>query len=139
MPFIVRWPGRVKAGSESNALISQIDLIADLAKLTKQSLAAGAAPDSQEMLSVLLGKSTDGRKDLVEQGYDTFGYRHGNWKLVLDKTGKHLELYNLANDIAEQHNLAAQQPAKVKELQAQLQRIKGNDTQPLNSNSYSND
>ena len=46
--------------------------------------------------------------------------RKGDWKLVYRMQTGELELYNLADDIGEQHNLAAEQPAKVKELAAEL-------------------
>ena len=46
--------------------------------------------------------------------------RKGDWKLVYRMQSGELELYDLANDIGEQRNLAAEQPGKVKELAAEL-------------------
>ena len=59
VPFLVRWPGRVKPGV-SDALVSQIDLFASLAAFTRQSLPVGAAPDSENVLPALLGRSKTG-------------------------------------------------------------------------------
>lgn len=64
VPFVVRWPGRVPAGI-SDALVSQVDLLASLAALTGQTLADAA--DSQDTLAAFLGTSSVGRRVLVEQ------------------------------------------------------------------------
>jgi len=55
VPFIVRWPGHVPAGTTSDHLISSIDLIRTLASVLKEDLPADAAPDSFDMLSEFLG------------------------------------------------------------------------------------
>ncbi len=65
MPFLARWPKRIKPGV-SDALIGQWDLMASLAALTGQKLSAGAGPDSQNVLPALLGESKTGRDHLVE-------------------------------------------------------------------------
>ena len=57
VPFLVRWPGRVKRGV-SDALMSQVDLLASFAAFTGQKLAPTDAPDSQDMLGTLLGGSS---------------------------------------------------------------------------------
>ena len=56
VPFIVRWPGHVAAGT-SSALVCQIDLLASLASMMGQTLAPTDAPDSTNILDALLGKS----------------------------------------------------------------------------------
>ena len=54
VPFIVRWPGRVKPGT-SDALVSQVDFLASFAALVKQPLAGARAPDSVDTLAAFLG------------------------------------------------------------------------------------
>lgn len=66
VPFVARWPERIKPGV-SEALVCQIDLLASFAAMTGQSLARGDAPDSQNTLPAFLGESKTGRKLLVEQ------------------------------------------------------------------------
>ena len=131
IPFIVRWPGRVKPGV-SDALIGQVDFCATLARLADVKPPRGAAPDSSNVLPALLGDSRTGRTVLVEQGMP-LALRQGPWKFI-DRPGRgqrparareegdetigeiplapNVELYNLAEDIAEKHNLARTNPQK---------------------------
>ncbi len=136
VPFIVRWPGQVKSGV-SPALISQVDLAASFAALTGQRLDPVDAPDSQNVLPALLGKSETGRASLVEydQGKER-ALRAGDWKFILpgttsDGLGPWTDvkipapgfLFNLANDPGETNNLAKAHPEKVAIMAAQLSAI----------------
>ncbi len=128
MPFIVRWPAKIKPG-ESAALISQVDLLASLAKVGGYELPRDAAPDSFDVLPALLGQVKDGREHLIEQAQfpASLAVRKGQWKLIpppSDAPGGKTELYDLTNDPGERNNLAAQQPEKVKELAALLKQVK---------------
>ncbi len=130
IPLIVRWPTKVKPGT-SDALVSQMDFLASFAALTGQAIPSGQAADSENHLAALLGNAPVGRQYLVEQNNNgaPFGFRSGNWKLLPKGGGKGADgpaLYNLATDLSEGKNLAKQQPAKVKEMQAQLKKICGN-------------
>ena len=136
VPFIVRWPGKVKRGV-SNALVSQIDFLTSLAAFTKQNLADADAPDSQNVLSALLGKAKTGRTHLVEQA-SALSLRVGQWKYIEPNRGQKVnpntntemgtdpdgQLYDLATDLGETHNVAKQHPDRVKEMSALLQRIR---------------
>jgi len=127
-PFIVRWPKRVPAGRTSDALVCQIDLLASLAALTQQKLPNHAGPDSVNVLPALLGKSQHGRDQLVEQG-SSIAVRQGNWKLIeAGKAGP--QLYNLADDLAETTDVAAEHPDKVKELAKLLADIRKSGRMP---------
>jgi arylsulfatase A-like enzyme len=146
-PFIVRWPNHVPAGKTSDALVCQVDLLASLAALTHQKLSTHPlpigegrgqgvlpAPDSVNVLPVLLGQSQHGRDELVEQAH-TLALRIGDWKFIEPrKPSGNLkpqpELYNLADDLAEEHNLANEHPEKVKELAAELNKIRNSGRQP---------
>lgn len=138
VPTIAYWPGRIKPG-KSDALISQVDFFVSFAKLVGQDISnKSVAPDSFDMLSVLLGESTVGRKELVEEAF-TMCLRSGDWKYIAPQTkpepawmaNKDVEsglqitpqLYNLGNDPAEQLNLADKFPEKVKDLSARLSKI----------------
>ena len=139
VPLLVRWPRRVKPAT-SDALICQIDLLASLASLTRQKLPEAAGPDSIDVLPALLGESKQGRDSLVEQG-SGLAIRKGNWKYIpprgpgrKQKTDKDAkapttanaatgELYDLSTDLGETKNLAAENPAKVKELADLLSKI----------------
>ncbi len=133
VPFIAHWPGHIPTG-DSGALICHVDMLASFAALTGQKLIEAAGPDSFNILPALLGDKT-GREYLVEQGR-VLSLRKGTWKLVPTgpgagkgkKTGKRApatpELYNLADDLSETKNIAAQHPDIVKEMSAKLEEIK---------------
>jgi arylsulfatase A-like enzyme len=133
-PFIVRWPKHVPAGATSSALICQIDLLASLSALTSQKLPNHAAPDSVNVLPALLGKSMEGRRLLVEQGRN-IALRQNNWKFI-EPAAKTIsaeakpQLYDLGDDLGEQHNLASKMPAKVKELSKALDGIRKSGRMP---------
>lgn len=136
VPLIVRWPGRVRPGT-STALVSQVDLLASFAALTGQRLGSIDAPDSFDMMPVLLGTLKSGRTGLVAQA-GALSLRQRNWKYIEanDKqkvsrdTNMELgndtvpQLYDLHSDPGETKNLAASDPDRVKEMNAELDRIR---------------
>ena len=128
VPFIVRWPARVNPGI-SDALISQVDLLASLAKLTGQTIEKGEAPDSENHLSSLIGKDPKGRTFLLEQTLQAgpFGLRDGSWKLFpgggTTRGVSEIKLYNLDNDLSETRDLAAEMPEKVRQMKEKFDEI----------------
>ncbi|WP_254060944.1 sulfatase-like hydrolase/transferase [Mucilaginibacter sp. L196] len=132
IPFIISWPGKIKP-QVSDALVSQMDMLASFSVFLKQPIPAGDATDSENLIDAFLGRSDKGRSVYIEQGGALAIVRDG-WKyitpnngapynnLVEIETGNSTEpqLYNLNNDIGEKHNLAAQYPEKVKDLKALL-------------------
>lgn len=137
VPTIVSWPGGVQPGV-SDALVSQVDLFASLAKLAGCEPLATDYSDSEDQLDAWLGKSATGRTYLVEEAF-TMGLRFGNWKYI--KPGKGAEpvwlakkfiepgfatepqLYNLETDPGERINVAAENPELVEKLQQELESI----------------
>lgn len=133
VPFVVRWPGRVKPGV-SEALVGQVDLVATLAALTGQAVDAPSAPDSQNVLPALLGDSRVGRSTLVEHS-GGLAMREGSWKFIPKRpgvkrapftdteTGNHpeVQLYDLSSDLGETQNIAQEHPDKVARLQSLLE------------------
>jgi arylsulfatase A-like enzyme len=127
VPFIARWPGHIPAGGDSAALFAHIDMMPTFAAMTGQKLAAGAGPDAVNVLSALLGeKGAKGRDELVLQnnGQAPLALRSGSWKLV-QRAQAEPELFNLATDPAEKTDLAATEPARVKEMIARLAVLRG--------------
>lgn len=127
LPFLARWPKRIKPGV-SDALICQVDLVASLAALTGQKASAQSARDSRNILPALLGESKQGRDVLVEHA-NGLALRQGQWKLIpagapdngkKKKQARVLELYDLAADLGETKNVAAQHPEVVSKMQAVL-------------------
>ncbi len=131
VPFIVRWPGRARVGA-SDALICHVDMLASFAALTGQKLPDAAGPDSCNILPALLGGNR-GRDHLVVHGHAKFvALRQGSWKFIPvpdgtkkgKRAGSAFQLYNLAEDAGESNNVAAENPAKAKEMQELLQQIR---------------
>ena len=151
VPFIVRWPGRVKPGT-SDALISQVDFPATFAALAKAKFESKTSPDTQNILPALLGDSPKGRSNLVEHA-GGLAIRSGDWKYIPVRPGAprnkntdtetgnnpRVQLYNLANDPGETKNLAEEQPGKAKELAALLEQEKAKGiAPPLKANARQN-
>jgi arylsulfatase A-like enzyme len=90
VPFLVRWPGRIKPGI-SEALACQIDLPASMAALTGQKLGSGDAPDSLDVLGALLGRTQTGRDHLVEHA-GSLSLLQGDWKYIEPSKGARMNV-----------------------------------------------
>jgi arylsulfatase A-like enzyme len=123
MPFLARWPGRIKAGTENDFLGAFWDMMptmADLAGVT-------GLPDNIDGISfapTLFGRKAEKIHDyLYWEFYEGGGkqaVRKDNWKAVRLNVNKDrnapIELYNLHADPGEQNNIASQHPEVVEEL-----------------------
>jgi arylsulfatase A len=122
VPFLVRWPGHIKPGV-STALVNQIDFVASFAAMLKVSLPADQAIDSRDNLAALLGKDQAGLPFMIEEA-GTLAIRQGTWKYVAPRGKKGQEqLFDLAQDVGEQHNVAAKHPERVQRLKQLLQEL----------------
>jgi arylsulfatase A-like enzyme len=130
VPFIVRWPARVKPGV-SDALVCQVDLAASFAALTGRKLAPGDAPDSQNVLPALLGETKSGRKELVEHdGIGRLAFRDGLAKYVqparrgAGAVAPAPEFYDLGADPGETNNAHSAQSERSAKLSERLEAIR---------------
>ena len=142
VPFIVRWPGPVPAGTTSDALIGVVDIFATLAAVVGETKLdrTTTAPDSVNVLPALLGPPSPQplRRDLLLQSANgVYAIRRGPWKWIegvpLAPKGKKAaaatgpkadqfrpRLVNLADDPAEAHDVSAAHPEIARELAATL-------------------
>ena len=139
VPFIARWPGRVKPGSVSDETITLTDLMATAAEIASATVPETAGEDSYSILPVLTGQPLSGplREATVHHSMDgMFSQRQGEWKLI-DGQGPGSnqwsgpqpgdppgQLYNLADDISETKNLYRERPEIVERLKALLEKYK---------------
>jgi len=130
VPFIVRWPEVVTSNSVNSNLIHQADLLATFAEILDQEIPDNAGEDSFSLFGLLQGEDSPVRIHAVScSGKGLPGIRSGNWKLILGpgsggwakgSEDEPIQLYNLAEDIGETQNLAAQQPERVTDMKAVL-------------------
>ena len=138
VPFIARWPGKIKPGTESAAL-------------TGVKIPDGGCRDSINVLPVILGETQKSPREtfVAHNGgvNGPFGFRAGNWKLNTAGQGgygnnarrggtpnastvkpaqpeKGPQLFDLSADLGETKNLATEKPEKLKEMQELLAKIR---------------
>lgn len=128
-PMIARWPGKIRAGQETDHVSVQYDLLATLAELIghKQPFAT----DGLSFLPTLLAQPDKQKKhpflywEYPEKG-GQLAIRMGNWKAVKTnlRTNRKApwELYDLAKDVSETTNIAAQHPDLIRQFDAILAR-----------------
>lgn len=143
VPFIVRWPAVVKAGSICNDTTCLTDLLATMAEIIGDPLPNDAGEDSVSMLPNLKGASKGPvREATVHHSINgTFAIRKGKWKLIEAphsggwsaprprdrdqwKDLPSVQLYDLASDPGETKNLSDSNPTVVGELQALLKKYR---------------
>ena len=148
VPFLVRWPGKVAAGTASDETICHVDFMATICAALELPLPSNAGPDSWNVLPAWLGGPADPplREATVCVGSNSFVYsiRQGPWKLLVTESGEYHEprtgtkkdlkqtlpapqLFDLASDPAEQRNLATTNPGKLQELTALLAKYRAQD------------
>jgi arylsulfatase A-like enzyme len=114
VPFIARWPGRIKAGATSDHIGYFGDFFATACDLTGQSMPPGL--DSISFLPALLGKRNGQRRhkylywEFYEQG-SRQAVRFGNWKAIREPMiAGRIELFDLSKDLGEQNDLGGKHP-----------------------------
>jgi arylsulfatase A len=140
IPFLVRWPGKVKSGTRSDALLCLTDLMATAAEITGAKIPDDAAEDSFTFLPVLLGKEKTVRTSVVNHSIQgQFAIREGSWKLSFcpgsggwSKPGDKealkqglppIQLVDLSTDIGELNNQQASHPEVVERMTKLMESI----------------
>lgn len=139
IPFIVRWPGKVKSGSTSDQLICLTDLFATSAEILAVDVPSATCEDSVSFLSALSGQPiVSTRAGVIHHSFTGhFAYRQDKWKLILARgsggwtspkenevaaDALKAQLYDLSIDPGEQHNLYSAEPAVAERLLALLKK-----------------
>ena len=134
VPMVVKWPGKIKPNTRSNAMVQSIDFYPTIHKIL------GTKPEKPEVIDGIDITPAFEGKPLNREAIFTYfphappvpdwippaiSVHHGNWKLIREfhqgPNGEHFyRLYNLANDIGEQHNIAYKRPGLVQTLDTMI-------------------
>lgn len=137
VPFIVSWPSKIAAGQQSNALVSQIDLLGSMAGMLNARLPKGSAPDSENAMNVIMGIDKVGRQYVIEQSLThVLSVRTPQWKYIEPNDGEPSiewapkvetgnypapQLYNMRDELYERKNVAEKYPEQTARLANILQ------------------
>ncbi|MGA0374078.1 MAG: sulfatase family protein [Flavobacteriaceae bacterium] len=135
VPFFTYWKGEIQPGV-SDAMVSQLDLLSSLAQLVGSEI---RTDDSLPLMDLLMGKSDQGRDELVIEATSRTAFKKGDWVMIPPYKGpavnekvqielgndSDFQLYNLAQDIGQQNNLADSQPEKLQEMLTDFEAIRG--------------
>ncbi|MFP4157577.1 MAG: sulfatase family protein [Opitutales bacterium] len=135
VPFVLRWPARVKPGGQSNEPVCVTDFMRTAAALTDTEMPEDAAPDSFDMSHLFLRTEPAGpvRDLIISQSFNgLFSIADARWKLIPNMSGKSLmsypnddqypdrydtwQLYDLQNDPGETANVYAEHPEEARRL-----------------------
>lgn len=139
VPFIIKWPGKIQAGSQQDQTISLVDVMATVADISEYRLQDHEGEDSYSLILLLEGNQQVGnfREATVFHSIDgSFAIRQGDWKLLLAKGSggwsapkpgspeenglPEVQLYNLKTDVGETSNVEAEHPEIVASLRKLL-------------------
>ncbi len=157
VPCLMRWTGRIPAGSRCDALATSMDLLPTMAGLAGATLPREHPPDGKDIWPLMSYPAT------ARTPYDVFLYlwmdelhavRSGHWKLVVKEAHREpfspARLYNLDEDPGERQDVAAQNPDLVGKLKSEAQRARevfgdaatgtrGRNTRPLGTAAWSSE
>ncbi|WP_373650387.1 sulfatase [Schlesneria sp. DSM 10557] len=130
VPAMVRWPGRIAAGSRTDRIALTMDIFPTV--LDAAGVEAVPVAEGISFLPTLVGEVQENTtRDLYfvrREGGPAYGGKtiealiRGDWKLIQDSPFKPLELYNLKSDPGETTNLTSQEPRVYQELSTALRR-----------------
>ena len=118
VPCIVKWPGKIPAGTTSNAFLTSLEILPTLCAATGAVPTKGVPLDGFDMLSVLQGKRASARTEMFWQRKLDKGARVGHWKWVESSRGN--GLFDLRHDIGERRDLSKERPEILKRVQARF-------------------
>lgn len=118
VPFFVHWQGVTKPNTTNNSVVQSTDLFPTLVEIAGGDVSKFKDLDGISLLSTIQKNNVLKREAIY--GYRAYedlyvSAREGDWKLLAYRSGK-IELFNIANDAKEAHEVSKQNPEKVKEL-----------------------
>jgi len=109
IPYLVRWPGKIKSGQVNDLIFYQPDVLPTLADLTGAKKPKDI--DGISFLPTLLNKGLQQKHEMLYWEFRSqIAVRHNNWKAIQTKPNRAWELYDLSKDISETTNVAEKNP-----------------------------
>jgi arylsulfatase A-like enzyme len=118
VPCIVRWPGKIPAGSTSSEFLTSLEIFPMLCAATGTTPPKGNTLDGFNMLPILQDKKKSPRQEMFWQRRLDKGARVGHWKWV--ESGRGNGLFDLRNDVAEKKDLSKDRPEILKMMKARF-------------------
>lgn len=132
VPLIIKWPGKIEAGTRSSVPVTGVDFYPTFVTLAHGKTASDL--DGKDIFTLVANNEKDrdlfwhfpaylesylnGGKSFRAKPYSCI--RSGNWKLIYNYEDKSIELFNLREDLGETHNLSESNPEKRNELYLKL-------------------
>lgn len=135
IPFIVRWPDKIKGGIRQQNMFSQVDFFPTMASVINSELPAEAVPDGCSYVDVLMGKDVPGCEYIIQQSLSgTLAIIEGEWKYIEPSNAPEIQkntgielgsyktgaLFNIINDPSERNNIIDEYPEIAERLAAKL-------------------
>ena len=122
VPFIVRWPGKVKAGTVNDHTVCLNDLMATAAEITGAKIPDNAGEDSVSLVPELLDSTKNATREATihQSAAGDLAIRQGPWKMIFHKNGTR-ELYNLETDVSEKNDVLAANKEIVEKMTTLMQ------------------
>jgi arylsulfatase A-like enzyme len=132
VPFALQWKGTLPAGTTYESPVVSLDIFATAAAAAGAGAPTDRALDGVDLLPFVLGRREGRPHDtLCWRSGERFAVRVGDFKLVRPtRRDAALELYDLGRDTGEAHDLAGEQPDKVRELRAVFERWAAETVEP---------
>jgi len=136
VPFMARWPGKLKAGREYHEPVVSLDVFGTAAAIAEAPIPKNRPIDGVNLLPFLAASSDDSpHEELFWRVGTKAAIRAGNWKLLRNPGRRQKDadwkLYNLQDDISESSNIATAQPERVKQLTAMWEKLNSQMIDPV--------
>lgn len=135
IPFIVRWPAKIKSGLRQESMFSQVDFFPTMASIAGVKLPEGTVPDGRSHVDVLMGKNAPGCEYIIQQSlHGTLAIIEGEWKYIEPSDAPEIQkntgielgsykngaLFNIIKDPCETNNVIDENPDMAKHLAEKL-------------------
>jgi len=118
VPAVAYWPGKIRASTVTDETVLGMDLFPTMVSIAGARLSGGLKLDGVDLSPMLLDGKGLPKRSLFWRHGNAKAMRKGQWKLLV--MGNKTSLYNLAEDLGEQKDLASARPEMVRKLQAEL-------------------